>query len=93
MDQELAASPYSEAAILTRGDEAMIVTNIDFQNNVSKYLALVSQEDIVITCEGNQIARLIGLDKNTSFLSDSLVGIIPSDIDLQKERNERLKRQ
>lgn len=71
----------------------MIVTNVDFQNNVNKYLALASQEDIVITCEGNQIARLIGLDKNTSFLSDSLVGIIPSDIDLQKERNERLKRQ
>lgn len=89
----MAASPYSEAAILNRGDEAMIVTNIDFQNNVSKYLALVSQEDIVITCEGNQIARLIGLDKNTSFLSDTLVGIIPSDVDLQKERNERLKRQ
>lgn len=70
----------------------MIVNSSDFQNNVGKYLDLASGQDIVITRNGAPVARLVGAEKTISFLSDKLVGILPQDIDLGKEKTERLAR-
>ena len=71
----------------------MIVNATEFQNNVGKYLLLSDSEEIVILRNGRQIARLLGINKTVSFLSDKLLGIIPSDADVSDYRDERLARQ
>jgi len=71
----------------------MIINSSDFQNNVGKYLDLAEGQDIVITRNGSPVARLVGMNKTISFLSDRLVGLIPPDVDEDAEKQERLARQ
>ena len=71
----------------------MIVTSTEIQNNFGKYLDLASQEDIVITKNGQVVAKLVGMEKTISFLSDHLVGFIPAEIDDDALKGERLRRQ
>jgi len=68
----------------------MIVTATDIKNNFGKYLDLASGQDIIITRNGNAIARLVGIKETASFLSDRLVGIVPKDIDEKAIKDERL---
>ncbi len=49
-------------------------------------------QDIIITKNGVEVARLISKGKTVSFLSDSLVGVLSSDVDEKKARAERLAR-
>ena len=71
----------------------MIVSSTEVQNNFGKYLELAAQQEIVITKNGRAIARLLGMDKTVSFLSDRLVGVIPEDVDENAMKSEHLRRQ
>lgn len=71
----------------------MIINSSDFQNNVGKYLELAEGQEIVITRNGSPVARLLGMNRAVSFLSDRLVGIIPRDVDEDADRSGRLARQ
>jgi prevent-host-death family protein len=71
----------------------MIVTSTDMQNNFGKYLELASSEEIVVTKKGAPVARLLGMGQTISFLSDSLVGLIPKDVDEKAAKEERMARQ
>lgn len=71
----------------------MIINSSDFQNNVGKYLELAEGQEIVITRNGSPVARLLGMNRAVSFLSDRLVGIIPQDVDEDAEKPGRLARQ
>lgn len=71
----------------------MLVNSTEVQNNFGKYLDLASGQEIVITRNGLPIARLIGVENSISFLSDRLVGLVPSDTDEKSARDERLARQ
>lgn len=71
----------------------MIINSSDFQNNVGKYLELSEGQEIVITRNGSPVARLLGMNKTISFLSDRLVGLIPPEVDENAEKDERLARQ
>jgi prevent-host-death family protein len=71
----------------------MIINSSDFQNNVGKYLELAEGQEIVITRNGTPVVRLLGMNKAMSFLSDRLVGLIPSGIDEDAEKAERVTRQ
>ena len=53
------------------------VTATEFQNNVGKYLRLSQQEDVIITKNGVQVARLTqDLEGKGTPYTDSLVGLI-----------------
>ena len=71
----------------------MVVNSTEMQNNFGKYLELASEREIVITKNGLPVARLLGMEKTVSFLVDSLVGIVPHDVDEKSVKNERLARQ
>jgi prevent-host-death family protein len=71
----------------------MIVASTDVQNNFGKYLELAAGQEIVITKNGLPVARMLGMKETVSFLSDSLVGLVPRDIDEDKILSERLARQ
>jgi len=71
----------------------MIVKSTEMQNNFGKYLEMAENQEIVITRNGQPVARLVGMNNAMQFLSDSLVGIIPTNIDENAMRDERLDRQ
>jgi len=62
------------------------------QNNFGKYLELAAEQEIIITKNGRPIARLLGMKETVSFLSDSLVGLVPRDVDEKAAKFERLER-
>ncbi|MDH7579140.1 MAG: type II toxin-antitoxin system prevent-host-death family antitoxin [Bacillota bacterium] len=71
----------------------MLVTATEFKSNIGKYLSLVGKEDIIITKNGKQIARLTDIKDGKKTITDSLIGIIPdAGIDLKAARRERLAR-
>ena len=70
----------------------MIVTETEFKTNFDKYLDKLTKEDIFITRNGKTIAKVI----NPHFSAvDSLRGMlknVPSDIELDSLREERLSK-
>ncbi|MDR0863578.1 MAG: type II toxin-antitoxin system prevent-host-death family antitoxin [Candidatus Symbiothrix sp.] len=68
----------------------MIISATEIKNSFGKYLKIAEKEEVIIVKNGVQVARLIGMDKTVSFLSDQLVGIIPKDVDEKAIKNERL---
>ena len=71
----------------------MIVNSTEVQNNFGKYLELANCEEVVITKNGFPVARLLGAKATLTFLSDRLVGLVPNDIDEEKEKIERIAKQ
>jgi prevent-host-death family protein len=69
----------------------MLITATEFKKNIGKYLASVEGEDIIITKNGKQVAKLTSINKSDSLLTDSLIGVIPDPmVNLRKLRKERL---
>lgn len=73
----------------------MIVTATEFKTNLGKYLELAVAQDIFITKNGKNIARLTSPSINKLTVLDNLVGIVPQDDSLDEKavREERLARQ
>ena len=73
----------------------MIITATELKTNLGKYLDIARQQDVFITKNGKNIARLTSPSINKLSVLDSLVGIVPdgSGIDDETIREERLRRQ
>lgn len=73
----------------------MIVTATEFKTNLGKYLELAVSQDIFITKNGKNIARLTSPSVNKLAVLDNIVGIVPQDDGLDEKaiREERLARQ
>lgn len=73
----------------------MSITATEFKLNLGKYLTLSRTQDIYISKNGKCIAKLTSPDIDKIRVLDSLVGVIPSDVDTSEEKikEERLKRQ
>lgn len=73
----------------------MIVTATEFKSNLGKYLELAARQDIFITKNGKNIARLTSPIIDKLSILDNLVGIIPAQeaVDEKGTREERLARQ
>lgn len=73
----------------------VIVTATEFKTNLGKYLEMAMKQDIFITKNGKNIARLTSPTVNKLAVLDSLVGIVPaaSVMDEKAIREERLARQ
>lgn len=70
----------------------MLITATEFKNNIGKYLALASQEDIYITKNGKSVAKLTNTRRDKIEIAKSLFGILPADASLEQAREERLSR-
>ena len=73
----------------------MIITATEFKTNLGKYLETAASQDIFITKNGKNIARLTSPAVNKLALLDDLVGIIPESQTMDEDtiREERLARQ
>ena len=73
----------------------MIVTATEFKSNLGKYLDMVATQDVYITKNGKNIARLTSPSTNKLAVLDELVGVAfqSADMDEDTVRKERLARQ
>ena len=73
----------------------MIITATEFKTNLGKYLEIAASQDIFITKNAKNIARLTSPAVNKLALLDDLVGIIPENQTMDEDtiREERLARQ
>lgn len=81
--------------IFGKGEFLVIVTATEFKSNLGKYLELAARQDIFITRNGKNIARLTSPTVDKLAILDNLVGIIPAQdaMDEEAAREERLARQ
>ena len=70
----------------------MSISVTELQENLGKYLAMASQEDIFITKNGKIVAKLSNPYQDRVAIAKSLAGVIPADITLEEAREERLSR-
>ena len=79
----------------------MQVALSDLKVNVGRYVDIAETEDVVITKYGKPAAKIIRYDKEPWYLKkmpekitsvEQLFGTLPSDIDLEDVRNERLSK-
>ena len=70
----------------------MTITATEFKTNFGKYLAMVAQQDIFIVKNGKSVAKLTRPVVDKVAVLDSLVGIIPAEMDTNV-KEERLARQ
>ena len=66
-------------------------TATEMQNNFGRYLNLVmSGQEVIVTKNGREVGRFIPKDAVVSYLTDSLIGILKENDDLDDARTERL---
>ena len=63
----------------------------DLKINAGKYVAMAQTQDILITKNGKLIARLTTAKPDKVSAAQALFGLLPSNVDLDREREERLK--
>jgi len=83
---------YNKNKLKGKEESFMIVTATEFKTNFGKYLDMISKEDIFITRNGKTIAKVVNPQISAV---DSLRGMlkdVPSDIDLDSLREERLSK-
>ena len=77
----------------------MIVALSDLKVNVGKYVDLAETEDVIVTKYGKPAAKIVRFDKEPWYQKkipekitsiEQLFGTLPSDIDLDDVKMERL---
>lgn len=70
----------------------LTVTVTEMKNDFGKYLdKVIAGQEIVLTENGEEVARLTPKNSSVSCLSDSLRGILKKEYDIDEERTEALK--
>ena len=70
----------------------MSITATELKQNLGKYLLLSAAEDIFITKNGKVIAKLTNPFQDKLDTVEALCGSIPSEITLEKSREEFLSK-
>lgn len=63
----------------------------ELKTNAGKYVTMAQSQDIFITKNGKLIARLTTAKPNKVAAAKALFGILPSDVNVDESREERLK--
>lgn len=74
------------------GGNLMSITATELKNNLSKYLLLVSKEDIYITLNGKVVAKLSNPYQDRLDAAESLFGSALAIMTLEEAREERLNK-
>ena len=73
----------------------------DLKSNIGKYIDLADTEDVIVTKYGKPAAKIIRFDKEPWYLKnmpekvtsvEQLFGTLPSDVDLDDVKMERLSK-
>ena len=68
-------------------------TAIEVQKNFERYLQMAqSGDEIIITKNEKEIARLVPYERDESFLTDSLLGVLKNDYDEKEAQTDRMQK-
>ncbi len=69
------------------------VSATELQNNFGKYLQYVQTgNEVVVLRNGKEVARLISHEKSVSFLTDSLIGVLKNNYNMENIKAEKMKK-
>ena len=68
----------------------MQISVSELKLNAGKYVQMAESRDIYITKNGKQVAKLVSTKIDKVAAMESLFGVIPSDIDFEELRMERI---
>ncbi len=69
-----------------------IATATEMKNNFGEYLDMViSGKEIIVTKNGHEVGRFIPKDSAISYLTDSLIGVLKEDYNLDEIKTKSLK--
>ena len=69
---------------------AAIATATEMQNNFGRYLNIVlGGNEVIVTKNGKEVGRFIPRESAVSYLTDSLTGILKSDMDIAQAKEEK----
>ncbi|MGN1412686.1 MAG: type II toxin-antitoxin system Phd/YefM family antitoxin [Anaerovoracaceae bacterium] len=67
-------------------------TATEMQNNFGRYLNLVMEgKEVIVTKNGKEVGRFIPKDAAVSYLTDALTGILKTNYDVGRAREESLR--
>ena len=70
----------------------VMATATEMQNNFGKYLAMVQNgQEVIVTRNGKEVGRFVPREKAVSYLTDSLTGILKSNSDIDRAKEDRLR--
>lgn len=69
----------------------MQVSVSELKTNIGKYVDMAEKQDIFITKNGKQVAKLVSTKIDKVAAMKSIFGIIPPDADLDEARMGRLR--
>ena len=68
-------------------------TAIEVQKSFERYLQMAqSGDEIIITKDEKEIARLVPYERSDSFLTDSLLGVLKNDYDEKEAQTDRMQK-
>ena len=68
-------------------------TATEMQNNFGKFLNLVmSGQEVIVTKNGQEVGRFVPKGITVSYLTDALTGILQEDYDLDKIKDESMRK-
>ena len=68
-----------------------MATATEMQNNFGHYLKMVlNGQQIIITRNGKEVARVVPREHAESYLTDSLTGILHEELSWEDARRERI---
>lgn len=70
----------------------MQVSITELKANAGKFVALVGLEDVYITKNGKRVAKIVSVKADKETARQSLLGLLPAEVDLNQARSERLSR-
>ena len=68
----------------------MQVSVAELETDAGRYVDLAETQDIFITKNGKQVAKIVSAEIDKVAAMRSIFGVIPSDADLNEVRAERL---
>jgi len=68
----------------------MTVSVSELKNNAGRYITLADKQDVFITRNGKQVAKIVSTRIDRVAAMKSIFGVIPPDADLELAKWERL---
>ena len=69
----------------------IVASATEVQNNFGKYLRVAqSGQEVIVTRNGKEAARLISSESRKKFLTSSLRGLLKHDYDYEQEKKDYL---
>lgn len=68
----------------------MQVSVSELKTNIGKYIDMAELQDIFVTKNGKQVAKIVSTKVDRVASMKSIFGVVPPDVDLDKVKAERL---